>query len=234
MNPFKFQRKLQLLIGTPNMGEWTAEYGMSLVNMMGYLMANPVLGYREQMMKPMQVKGSIISRGRLQIQKEAIKSGYSHVLFIDADQDFPRDTAHRLLAADKDVIGCNIATKQIPASPTARKKGRNLGGEPVYTDPDSRGLERVWRLGCGIMLIRVSVLKKIGFGVWEIKYEPEIEDYRGEDWSLCQALESAGYEIWIDHTLSEQIGHWGKYRYTHEVVGEKVLEEVSLKRIGEA
>lgn len=233
MGPFKFQRKLNLLIGTPNMGDWTAEYGMSLCNMMTYLMATPVPGYSQQRMQPMQVKGSIIPRGRLQIQKAAFAENCSHILFIDADQDFPRDTAHRLLSHNKDVIGCNIATKQIPASPTARKKGGNLGGEPVYTDPDSPPLERVWRLGCGIMLIKVSVLRPLGLNLWGIEWEPELEDYRGEDWNLCKILESAGVEIWVDHKLSDEVGHWGKYRFDHNVVGQKVSEEVSRKRIGE-
>jgi hypothetical protein len=232
MNIHGFQRKLSLLIGTPNMGEWTAAYGMSLVNMMGHLMATPVPGFRQQHMKPMQVKGSIISRGRLLCVKEALKGGYTHLLFIDADQDFPRDTAHRLLQHGKDVVGCNIATKQIPATPTARRKSSHLGGEPVYTDPDSPSLERVWRLGCGIMLLDMRVFKTIGLNCWSIDWEEELQDYRGEDWSLCKALESAGFEIWVDHKLSDQVGHWGPYRYTHEVVGEKVL--VEDKVIGEA
>lgn len=232
MNPFKFERKLNLMIGTPNMGEWQAEYGMSLANLMTHLMATPVPGYREQRMVPMQVKGSIISRGRLQIVKEAQKQRCTHLLYIDADQDFPRETAHELLKHGKDVVGCNIATKQIPANPTARKKGGRLDGEPVYTDPDSPPLERVWRLGCGVMLLNMRVFEKTGLNVFGIPWVEELQDYRGEDWTLCEALDAAGFDIWVDHRLSDKIGHWGKYRFDHNVVGAKIVEEV--KRIGEA
>jgi hypothetical protein len=229
-----FERKLNLLIGTPNMGDWKAQYGMSLVNMMTYLMATPVPGFRTQRMEPMQVFGSIISRGRCQIWKKA-RAGtpepYSHLLFIDADQRFPRDTAHRLLAANKDVIGCNIATKQYPSSPTARAKG-GLAGVPVYTDPDGPQYEKVWRLGCGIMLLSMRVFKAVGPEHFGINWVPELEDYRGEDWTLCEALDAAGFEIWVEHRLSDEVGHIGDFDYTHEFVGERKFVEV--KQIGEA
>lgn len=227
---FGFERKLNLLIGTPNMGQWEAEYGMSLTNMMSHLMATPVPGFREQRMQPMQVKGSIISRARGQLVQHAIKENCTHLLFIDADQEFPRDTAHRLLAAGKDVVGCNIATKQIPSSPTARASG-GLGGIPVYTDPDSTPLERVWRLGTGIMLLSLRVLKAIGPGCFEVRWVEELQDYRGEDWAMCEAIQKAGYEIWVDHRLSDEVKHIGKFAYTHDVVGEKQLVEVEEPKV---
>ena len=226
MRPFiGFERKLAVMIGYPSGSEVKARFTNCLTNMLTYYISSPVPGYRNQMMKPMNVRGSIISRQRMQIVKEAIAGDYTHILFVDSDQTFPRDTIHRLLAHDKDVVGCNIATKQIPASPTARKKGGSIGGEPVYTDPDSDRLEAVWRLGCGIMLIRVPVFKKVGLGCFEIRWEPEIQDYRGEDWSMCQAFEAAGYKIWVDHKLSDEVKHVGDYEYDHNVVGQKDLVE---------
>jgi hypothetical protein len=228
-----FERKLNLLIGTPDMGVWTSEFGKSLCNMMTYLMSKPVPGYREQSMKPMQVHGSLLPRARGKLFQEAIAGNFTHLLFIDADQEFPRDTAHRLLEHRKDVVACNIATKQIPASTTARTEG-GVSGIPVYTDKDSPTLERVWRVGTGIMLLDVRVCKRIGPGVFEIRWKPELQDYQGEDWSLCEALQGAGYQIWVDHRLSDEVKHVGKYSYDMNVVGEKQwVEEQEPKMIGE-
>lgn len=226
-----FERKLNLLIGFPAGEMWHGKFGMCLTNMMSHLMSTKVPGFREQRMQPMQVRGSILSRGRANLVKEALKQQCTHLLFIDTDQTFPRDTAHRLLQHRKDVVGCNIATKQVPATPTARQKGENSFGLPVYTDLDSPALERVWRLGTGIMLVDMRVFRKVGPGCFEIRWVEEIQDYRGEDWSMCQAFEAAGYEIWVDHKLSNEIGHLGEYEYTHDVIGEKVL--VEDKQIGE-
>lgn len=228
-----FERKLNLLIGAPSTGMWTSGFGMCLQNMMGHLMSTPVPGFREQRMQPEVVKGSILPRSRGNLVKRALKEQFTHLLFIDTDQTFPRETAHRLLQHRKDVVGCNIATKEIPASPTARRKSSSPDGEPVYTDSDSPPLEKVWRLGTGIMLIDVRVFKKIGPGCFEIRWIEEIQDYRGEDWNMCLEMERAGFDIWVDHKLSDEVGHLGEFKYTHDVVGERKLVEVSDKVIGE-
>jgi len=235
MKVFSFERKLNLLIGIPSGDFWVRHFGMSLCNMMGYLMSTPVPGFREQRMQPMVLSGSILSRARSKLVQHALKEKFTHILFVDTDQDFPRDTAHRLLQLGKDVVGCNIAIKQVPSKPTARSKSPNPGGDEVFTDPDSPPLEVVWRLGTGIMLIDVRVFEKIGARVFAIDWKEELQDYQGEDWSMCEALEAAGYKIWVDHRLSDEVGHWGLFRYTHEVVGEKVLvEDEGPKVIGEA
>lgn len=228
-----FERKLSILVGFPAREEWKGGFGMDLVNLILHLVTVPVPGYRFQRAQPMQVKGSILSRSRMMLVKEARKQQCTHLAFIDTDQTFPRDTLHRLLQHRKDIIGCNIATKQIPASPTARRKSSSLNGEPVYTDPSSPQLEKVWRLGAGILLIDMRVFEIIGLGCFEIRWVPELQDYRGEDWAMCEAMERAGFDIWVDHKLSDEIGHLGEYEYKHDVVGERKLVEVSQKVIGE-
>lgn len=75
-------------------------------------------------------------------------------------------------------------------------------------------------MGTGVMLIAMSVFDKIGMGVWDMKYLPEVDTYQGEDWSFCEACERAGIKIYVDHGLSREVGHVGNYEYTHDVVGE--------------
>lgn len=223
-----FERKLNMLVGIPSNGLWNAQFGMSLLNAWGYFMATKVEGYREQRIQPVQIRGSILSRSRAKMVQEARKHSCTHVCFVDTDQTFPRDTFHRLLSWKKDVVACNIATKRIPAAPTARKKdvfGKALGGAPVYTEEGQTGLERVWRVGTGIMLVDMKVFDKIGEKCFDIKWREELQDYQGEDWSMCEAMEEAGFEIYVDHGLSNQVGHVGDFEYTHEVIGETTLVE---------
>lgn len=226
-----FERKLNLMIGFPSIGTWTSGFGMCLTAMVSHLLAHPVPGFRDPEIRPMQVKGSILPRGRLNLVRGAQNRKCTHLLFIDTDQTFPKDTAHRLLQHGKQVVGCNIATKQIPASTTARQKSENFWGIPVYTDPNSPRLEKVWRLGAGIMLLDMRVFEKIGLGCFQILWIEAIQDYQGEDWSMCQALERTGVDIWVDHQLSDEVGHLGEYEYKHNVVGEKRM--VEDKAIGE-
>lgn len=240
MNIPAFEKKGKFLIGFPAMENWKSAFGMCLVNMMTNLMAEKIKGYRTQTFIPMQVKGSILPRGRMGLVKAALEHECTHICFIDTDQTFPKDTLHRLLQHGKDVVGCNIATKQVPASTTARQKSEEFWGLPVFTDPDSPRLEKVWRLGAGVMLINMRVFQKIGLGVFSIPWIEAIQDYQGEDWSMCEAMEAAGFDIWVDHPLSNEIGHVGDFKYTHDIVGTKelipVFEEGSddpVKMIGE-
>ena len=220
-------KHLKILVGIPSHGDWTPEFGMCLQNAMGYVMAKRIGDYKEQTIIPFSTLGSILPRGRLNSVKAALERQSTHLFFADTDQTFPRDTISRLILADKDIIGCNIATKTIPANPTARRKDGTFYGSLVYTDPSSEQYEKVWRLGCGIMLIKMKVFKKLGLNCWEILWKEEIQDYQGEDWRFCELAEAAGFDIWVDHKLSDEVGHIGKFRYTHNEVGEIIKEAVN-------
>lgn len=168
-------------------------------------------------------KGSILAYMRQKMVEDAIQGEATHLLFIDSDQMFPRDAAHRLLSRGKQVIGCNVATKMLPSSPTARAKDptgkqRYL---PVYTTESSPAVEKVWRLGTGILLLDLNVFKRpeLKGGHWfDQRWNEELKAYDGEDWGLGDALEAAGVSIWVDHELSREIGHVGNLTYTHDHV----------------
>jgi hypothetical protein len=163
--------------------------------------------------------------------KLALRENFSHVLFIDVDQSFPKDLVHRWVAANVDVIAANVATKRVPSQPTARyapKADSPPGGEPVYTDDKSKGLEKVWRVGTGVMMVRTSVFRKITEPLFEVKWKEEVSDYQGEDWSMVECFERAGVDIWVDHDVSKLVGHWGKMNYTHALVGEAEYGEREL------
>lgn len=224
MKSLDFQKKLGVMIGVPSTGTWKEKFGCSLLMMMTHFMTTAVEGYRSQQIRFCSVVGSILPRQRRDIVKAMLAQSFSHVLFVDTDQVFPKDTLHRLLAAGKDIVGCNVAVKRIPSCPTARGFDR----QPVYTDAGQTGLERVWSVGCGVLLVKREVFEKIGLRCFEIKWRDDIQDYNGEDWGMLDAAREAGFDIWVDHGLSNEVGHVGDFVFTHEVVGE--VEQTLPKR----
>lgn len=212
--------RFSLVIGVPSGQSWHAQFGVCLVNLIASFTSKGIPGYKSIDARLVNVRSSILSKNRMDLVKEARRLNATHILFLDSDHTFPRDLAHRLASAHKLVVAANCVTKTLPAQPTARAKADDPRGDPVYTDPDSLGLEQVWRVGTGVMLVDLSVFEKIGMGVWDMKYLPEQDTYQGEDWTFCEALEAAGIPIYVHHEVSKDVGHVGNFEFTHDYVGE--------------
>ena len=210
---------LNLAIGIPSHESWPAHSALSLSTLTMALMKHPVKGYDKTQISIFHEKGSILPALRHNIVKKALKANCSHVLFIDSDQTYPAQTAHMLASHGKLVVGCNIAVKSLPSKPTARSYNPEwVGGDVVYTTPKSIGLQKVWRLGFGIMLIHTDVFKQIPPPWFEILWDTTIADYRGEDWQFCRLLEAANIPIYIDHDISKEVGHVGHFNFKHDHV----------------
>lgn len=226
---------VRVAIGIPSTNRWVGDFGMCLVNLIAHCARVALVPGKKNAVHLVHSKGSILPRQRWQIIKFAREAKADWLLFVDTDQTFPEDTIHRLLARGKDVIAANVAVKKLPSLPTAR----NLQGKeymPVYTDPKSTGVERVDRIGCGLLLIRLSLLDNIPPAeLFDIHWREDIEDYQGEDWTMMEALERRGIEVYIDHDLSKEVAHVGDLEYTHELVGVLKREEEKvpwLRRLG--
>ena len=224
--------KVHVVIGVLSNGTWHGEFGMCLVKTMTHFMRIGIRGVKSTGAQVHHAKGSILPRGRMAVVKTALTTGATHVLFIDSDQTFPKDTLQRLVGWDKDIVACNIAVKKIPSTPTARAKPGptdHHSGRLIYTDEESQGLEPVWRIGCGIILIKSKVFQHPDVGVksFGMPWKEELQDYQGEDWSFCEAAEKAGFQMYIDHGLSWHIGHLGDYEFKHDVVGVVVQQEAA-------
>ncbi len=210
---------LRVLVGVPSGAMWHATFSLSLASLMVRFAMVQVPSYRSQELRVANIKSSILPRNRLDIIKAAKAEKADYLLFLDCDHTFPVDTLHRLLAHRKPVVAVNCVVKQIPSQPTARGKG-GRNGVPIYSDPDSHGLEEVWRVGTGIMLIHKSVFEALPHDCWGMIYKEDLDTYQGEDWGFCEACERMHIPIFIDHDLSREVGHEGMLNYTHDYVGE--------------
>lgn len=210
----------RLGIGIPSGQFWHAQFAVDLISLVTSATQKGLPGYKGIEIRVLNVRSSILSRNRLDLVQTARKLGLTHVLFLDTDHTFPTNLVYMLARWGQDVVAANCVTKTIPAIPTARAKDADPRGRIVYTDPGDVHLERVWRVGTGVMLVKLSVFDKIGDGVWDMKYLPEVGTYQGEDWSFCEALEKADIPIFVDHEASQLVGHVGEFEFTHDYVGE--------------
>lgn len=206
--------EISVLVGIPSGGDWKPNFGMSLVNMVLASQA-PTRDRRfVSRLSVLNTKGSILPKNRLEIVRRALEGRYSHILFLDDDMTFPQDTLLRLLSHCKAVIACNCPTKMLPSTSTARDKGLGKTGVPVQSNGNV-GIAKVWRVGTGVMLLDTRVFRGLSQPWFPVEWNPELGDYTGEDWAFCSRLEEAGIPIYVDHSLSREIGHVGSHEFRH-------------------
>jgi hypothetical protein len=211
-------KHLNLVIAVPSGESIKAEFAMSLVYLTSFL-TNTVPGFDTQEFSVHNPRGSILSRSREKSVRYAQERKATHLLFLDSDMTFPKTLVSRMLGADKWVVACNCATKIFPSTPTARIKSKQRkAGLPCFSTPESPTLEKVWRVGTGVMMIDMRVFEKIKSPYFEIRWNQGLDDYTGEDWRFCELLEEKGIARWVDHPLSLEIGHIGSFSYEHDVV----------------
>ena len=209
------KKAAKLALCIPSAGEWKADFGMSITQMCVYIATELFENSQQREVIVLDKRTSMLPRSRQECLEDAIHQDCTHALFLDTDQSFPHDTAHRLMRWKKPIVACNIAVKTNPSFPTARARGPTCFGVPVTSEPPKTGLEKVWRVGCGIMLIDLAIVKPIPKPWFEICYSANNAQFIGEDWYFVGKCERAGHDVYIDHDLSRQIGHIGPFNFTH-------------------
>lgn len=154
-------------------------------------------------------------RARNAIVTTALQFGCDYLLFLDDDHIFdwkevPNHDAYdflgKLLAHDKDIVGCLYYHRTGEYRPVLMKNT----GEPgkAYTflnDSDiTGGLQRVDVQGGGVMLINMRIFDKLK----PPYFEPEMQtdgNNLGTDIQLCRKAAEAGFEVWCDTSIV--VGH---------------------------
>lgn len=209
-------RPTKLAICIPSTGTWAADFGYSLAQLCVHCMAELFEPGQTREVVFIDKRTSNLPRSRQECLEDALLQECTHALFIDTDQSFPPDTAHRLIRHRKPVVAASIPLKTIPSYPTARARSEGPFGYPIFSNrPDALGLEKVWRVGAGVMMIDLAILQKIEKPWFEIRYSDKYAQFVGEDWYFCKKVEDAGFDIFIDHDLSRQVAHIGQFQYTH-------------------
>lgn len=147
-------------------------------------------------------EGYTISENRNYIVAQALKNGSSHLLFIDDDMVFPKDTLNRLLEHNKEIVGINAHSRCLPLIDTV---------EPLEGQEIPKQFAKVKAVGGGILLINLSIFDKINRPWFSTIVHPFGWTEMGEDSWFCREAEKSGYDIWCDPTI--EIGHIGDFIY---------------------
>lgn len=174
----------------------------SLVNMSCWTLANAP-GIE---LNFLTVGTSILPISRQLLVAQALDNDATHILFIDSDMTFPHDMVVRMLLHAVDAVAANCMSRRHPFRLTAQRDGNE-----VITSRESVGIEEVDRVGTGVMMLGMHVFKKIPLPWFEYEWMPELNIFRGEDYTFCQKLAANGFDLYVDHDLSKQVEHIGQF-----------------------
>ena len=152
--------------------------------------------------------GSLLPAVRQKLAVRAIEEKHAtHLLWIDSDHSFPADTAIRLLAHKRPIVGINATTRTEPLRYTAAISP----DEFLETTRRSKGLQKVQRIGFGIVLIEARVFQAIPKPWFLIEYGEKNGEpyYRGEDVYFCEKARQYGFTPMVDHDLTKETAHFG-------------------------
>jgi hypothetical protein len=189
-----------------------AEFAISLAVMIQFLCREQIPGYGNTQLGILNKRTSILSASREGLIQDCQKQKFTHALFIDSDQSFPFFAVHQLAQHKLPVIGANIATKMIPSTPSARNSVSER--KPVYSH-DKEDVEEVQYIGFGLTLIDLSIFDFIPQPWFPVEWRDGL-GYVGEDLSFCDKVSAAGYKIYVDHALSQEVLHVGDYAFGHK------------------
>lgn len=162
------------------------------------------------------VAGTLIFDQREKLAQSALDEGADYILWIDADMRFPKNTIDRLLKHDKPIVGVNATTRSIPVRATAKNLEIDFEKQENHwrsvSSKGKTGLEQVTSIGCGVMMVKREVFEKTPRPWFWFEVIPG-DKLLGEDVYFCVKAHDAGFHTWVDHDLSNEIGHVGRYTF---------------------
>jgi len=220
-------RDYHVVVCVPSLGTWTAQTAKSVALMFSYFALHRVKGAKSQKMSLVSIQSSMLSWSRELGVRKALQSDATHILFIDADMQFPMNVANKLLEAKKEFIAANCTTRAFPVETVAH----TMDGERLDSR-GSHGLVKVQHVGLAVSLISREALKKVRPPLFLMDWIPPLMCYCGEDVYFCQRLADAGVDLWIDHDLSKAVKHIGTYAYGHDDLTAESFEDTSQGKLG--
>ncbi len=200
-----------VVIGMPATNQVATWFAMDFARLMLY-MAKRRPSVR---VIPMVSEGSLIPQQRQMLVAAAMQTEATHMMWLDTDMRFPPDTLARLMDRNLDIVGANYSERRPPFRPVAFRNWNDMNLR-AYTKPDSTGLERVAAIGSGALLVRMDVYRKLDIPHYLVGWSTAKAAFLGEDMYFCFKAGQDGYEIFVDHDVSQQIKHVGGMTFTNE------------------
>jgi len=233
---------MHLVVGTPMFGGMCcSQYVSSLIGLKEAMMQH---GHQ---MTPIFVGNeSLIPRARNLLAHLFLKTDASHLLFMDADQEFRPNDVALMLKADKDIITGIVPMKGINWEGVEKGiKAKKKPYEPFtgifnFQPLDKHKMKDVKTPfeikygGSGFMLIKRQVFEQMipttdfytngGATIGKakvynfFKVENIGEELLSEDYSFCQKYRTMGGKIWAAPWC--EVGHFGSYCFRGRYVND--------------
>lgn len=157
-------------------------------------------------------RSTILPEGRRDLVRMALEAECTHILFLDSDMRFPKDTLVRLLAHRDPVVAANYTKRRFPNLPVARTPE----GAPLFVEEGASGLAPASMIGMGVMLVDLDVFRRLPEPWFQVAYLGDTGEYMGEDVYFCALLREHGLTVLADLALSHDVGHLGELEYRSE------------------
>lgn len=200
---------MRLLIAVLSNRDHKPSFTISIANLNAYLAVRGREFGLIQHLLMIKENVPFLAQGRQDMMDYALQNGFTHILCIDDDSKFSHTAAETLICRNVQAIGANFVHKDI----TER---RFTAIDFNYTRIDSRGksgIQEVLQIGFGMFLLDLSVLSKLERPYFQTIWNPETEAITAEDVYFCRKLKSVGIKIYVDHDVSQNVGHIGNMNY---------------------
>lgn len=191
-------------------GHCKTQFAVSLAALMAYFPSKLLAPEEpEQFIGQFVVESSGLAHNQHQLVLKAREWGATHILWVEDDMQFPPDALHQLFARRQRWVGANYPMRVGPPFEfTALAMDRNR----VFTGPKSTGLERCLYTGYGVTLMDITIFDEIEQPYFEMSWVCD-GHYATTDAFLAEKVRAAGIPIYVDHDLSQHIGHVGNHVY---------------------
>ncbi len=224
----------KIYLATPMYGgQCCGGYAQSLMSLPAWLQLNGI-----DLVSQFCYNESLITRARNLLVHEFLKTDATHLLFIDADQDFRGQDIVKMIQSDVDIIGAIVPKKNInwDSVSQAIKQGRtdldNCTGEFVINAQGQFRIDQPFEaeaVGTGMMLIKRSVFEKLSSKVnsyvidnsnqsgemikefFFTEVDPTTHRLLSEDFAFCKLWKQNSGLIHAAPWC--QVSHWGTYKF---------------------
>lgn len=199
-------KKPDIYIAIPTSRDWKPEFGVSMIGLTFRLCQMA----RQGLIAGFYVNNKITSnlpKGRQAMLDDALAGSFTHILWIDDDQQFPAECIDLMLDKNKPWLAANICKKNGGGWIAAYS-----GGEKVNSTGRT-GAELIATMGLGMTLIQLDAIRHVQKPHFEMKWIDQMGEYLGEDLYFNLKCSHAGVPIWVDHDVSNLVKHVGNYGY---------------------
>lgn len=199
----------KIAVCVPARDEVDTMFALDLAKLVGFHLKNT-----EDEILLFHSAGTLIANQRQELAAAALNADADYILYLDSDMRFPKDVIMRFLAHDAPVVAANYSTRKMPIHPVAFLNPQLT--EYLYTRPESDGLEECLAVGMGVFMVKASIFKELELPWFMIGYSPTTHRFQGEDIYFCGKLRQAGYPVMIDHNVSQEVKHAGRFEFATE------------------